>query len=86
MGELEPPIFVVPTPIVVALGLELKFLSIEVKHFQEDFDGELSNCHHVTSRGHVMITTAGQSSLSVGKLGTSIGRAAENTVAEDILL
>ena len=71
MGKLEPPIFVVPTPIVVALALELEFLSIEVESFQEDFDGELSNHHHVTSRGHVMITTAGWSSLSVGKLGTS---------------
>jgi hypothetical protein len=86
MGELEPPIFVVPTPIVVALALKLEFLSIEVENFQEDFNGELSNHHHVTSRGHVTITTAGQSSLSVGKLGTSTCQAAENTVVEEILL
>jgi len=86
MGELEPPIFVVPTPIVVALVLEVEFLSIEVENFQEGFDGELGNRYCVTSRGQVTITTAGRSSLSVGKLGTSTCQAAENTVAEEILL
>jgi hypothetical protein len=83
MGELEPPTFVVPTPVVVALALEPEFLSIEVENFQEDFDRELGNRYYVTSGGQV--TTAGRSSLSVGKLGTSTCQAAENTVAEEIL-
>ena len=69
MGKLKPPIFVVPIPIVAALALELEILSIEVENFQEDLDGELSNRHHITSRGHVTITTAGQSSLSGRKIG-----------------
>jgi hypothetical protein len=85
IGKLEPPIFVVPTPIIVALALEPEFLSIEVENFQEDFDRELSNRYYVTSGGQVMITTAGWSSLSVGKLGTSTCQAAENTVVEEIL-
>jgi len=86
MGELEPPIFVVPTPIVVALVLEVEFLSIEVENFQEGFDGELGNRYCVTSRGQVTITTVGRSSLSAGKLGTSTCQVVGHTVAEEILL
>ena len=43
MGELEPPVLVVPSPLRTELISEC--VPIEVEYLQEDFIGEVFDCH-----------------------------------------
>ena len=43
MGKLEPSVFVIPNPL--RTGLVPEALTIEIEYLQEDFVGEVVDCH-----------------------------------------